>query len=66
MASESRSWIKARNTDLPVMLPYRLRNHAGMTTTQWLASMPVWTGLMLALPLLLWPFYSHAAGNFTR
>jgi polar amino acid transport system permease protein len=65
MASESRSWIKARNTDLPVMLPYRLRNHAGMTTTQWLASMPVWTGLVLALPTLLWPFYSHAAGNFT-
>ena len=65
MASESRSWIKARNTDLPVMLPYRLRNHAGMTTTQWLASMPVWTGLVLALPLLSWPFYSHAAGNFT-
>ena len=65
MASESRSWIKARNTDLPVMLPYSLRNHAGMTTTQWLASMPVWTGLVLALPLLLWPFYSHAAGNFT-
>ena len=65
MASDSRSWIKARNTDLAVMLPYRLRGHQGMTTTQWLASMPAWTGLVLALPLLLWPFYSHAAGNFT-
>ena len=65
MASDSRSWIKARNTDLAVMLPYRLRGNQGMTTTQWLASMPAWTGLVLALPLLLWPFYSHAAGNFT-
>ena len=65
MASESRSWIKARNTDLAVMLPYRLRHHAGITTTQWLASLPAWTSLVLALPLLLWPLYSHAAGNFT-
>ena len=65
MASDSRSWIKARNTDLAVMLPYRLRGNQGMTTTQWLASMPAWTGLVLALPLLLWPFYSHAAENFT-
>lgn len=65
MAFDSRSWIKARNTDLAVMLPYRLRGNQGMTTTQWLASMPAWAGLVLALPLLLWPFYSHAAGNFT-
>lgn len=65
MGSDSRSWIKARNTDLAVMLPYRLRGNQGMTTTQWLASMPAWAGLVLALPLLLWPFYSHAAGNFT-
>lgn len=65
MASDSRSWIKARNTDLAVMLPYRLRGNQGMTTTQWLASMPAWAGLVLVLPLLLWPFYSHAAGNFT-
>jgi len=47
------------------MLPYRLRHHAGITTTQLLASLPAWTGLVLALPLLLWPLYSHAAGNFT-
>ena len=65
MAFDSRSRIKARNTDLAVMLPYRLRGNQGMTTTQWLASMPAWAGLVLALPLLLWPFYSHAAGNFT-
>ncbi len=65
MASNSRSWIKAQNTGLAVMLPYRLRSYHGMTTTQWLASLPVWTGLVLVLPLLLWPFCSHAAGNFT-
>ena len=65
MGSDSRSWIKARNTDLAVMLPYRLRGDQCMTTTRWLASMPATTGLVLALPLLLWPFYSHANGNFT-
>ncbi len=65
MASDSRSWIKAQDTDLAVMLPYRLRGDQCMTTTRWLASMPAATGLVLALPLLLWPFYSHANGNFT-
>ena len=65
MAFKSRSWTKACNTDLAVMLPYRLRGHQNMTTTRWLASLPTWTGAALALPLLLWPFYSHAAGNFT-
>ncbi len=57
--------VNARaSTDLPVMKPLRL-TAAGPTATQWLASLPSWTPLLLMTPLVLWPFYAQAAGKFT-
>ena len=57
--------VNARaSTDLPVMKPLRL-TAAGPTATQWLASLPSWTPLLLMTPLVLWPFYAQAADKFT-
>jgi len=57
--------VNARaSTDLPVMKPMRLAA-AGPTATQWLASLPSWTPILLMTPLVLWPFYAQAAGKFT-
>jgi polar amino acid transport system permease protein len=57
--------VNARaSTDLPVMKPLRL-TASGPTATQWLASLPSWTPLLLMTPLALWPFYAQAAGKFT-
>ena len=57
--------VNARaSTDLPVMKPLRL-TAAGPTATQWLASLPSWTPILLMTPLVLWPFYAQAAGKFT-
>ena len=57
--------VNARaSTDLPVMKPLRL-TAAGPTATQWLASLPSWTPLLLMTPMVLWPFYAQAAGKFT-
>jgi polar amino acid transport system permease protein len=57
--------VNARaSTDLPVMKPLRL-TAAGPTATQWLASLPLWTPILLMTPLVLWPFYAQAAGKFT-
>ena len=55
--------VKAR-TDLPVLLPYRIKSGQAPGLTAWLASLPPWTGLVLMMPLLIWPFASHAAGKF--
>ena len=38
---------------------------SGPSTSEWLASLPPWTILVLASPLLLWPGYAMAATNFS-
>ena len=38
---------------------------SGPSTSAWLASLPPWTILVLASPLLLWPGYAMAATNFS-
>ncbi len=51
---------------LPVMHPFVLPAGAsGPSTSSWLASLPPWTLLVLASPLLLWPGYAMAATNFS-
>ena len=52
-------------TDLPVLKPFLPRSSPQLHTSAWLAGFSPWTGLLLFLPLMLWPFASHAAGNFT-
>ena len=41
------------------------RSASGPTTSAWLASLPPWTILILASPLLLWPGYAMAATKFS-
>jgi len=51
---------------LAVMHPFVLPAGAsGLSTSAWLASLPPWTILVLASPLLLWPGYAMAATNFS-
>ena len=51
---------------LAVMHPFVLPAGAsGPSTSAWLASLPPWTLLVLASPLLLWPGYAMAATNFS-
>ncbi len=54
-------------TDLAVLKPFQLSGKPSheMNMAVWLTNLPPWTGLVLFLPLLLWPFTSHAAGSFT-
>lgn len=56
---------KPTATDLPVLKPFLPRAHPVLHTSAWLAGFSPWMGLVLFLPLMLWPFASHAAGNFT-
>ena len=49
---------------MPVMLPYQIKSGDAPNFTAWLASLPPWTGLVLMLPILIWPFASYAAGSF--
>jgi polar amino acid transport system permease protein len=53
------------STDLPVLKPFAPSQPVAFHTSAWLANMPAWTGFVLLLPLMLWPFASHAAGSFT-
>jgi len=55
----------SERTDLPVMKPFAIRPAAHANASQWLASLPPRTGLILMAPLLIWPFASHAAGSYT-
>ena len=51
---------------LAVLHPFTLPVGAsGPTTSAWLASLPPWTILILASPLLLWPGYAMAATKFS-
>ncbi len=69
MASKHSSAIpgigRQASTDLPVLKPFTPSQPVAFHTSAWLANMPPWTGFVLLLPLMLWPFASHAAGSFT-
>ena len=57
--------IHKTQTDLPVLKPFQVAPPAFASASQWLANLPPYTGILLFLPLLIWPFASHAAGEFT-
>jgi len=50
-------------TDLPVMLPYNQakgRTPDAMLVSQWLASLPTWTPLVILVAMLIWPLTARA------
>ena len=52
-------------TDLPVLKPFQLAPPTFASASHWLTSLPPYIGILLFLPMLIWPFASHAAGEFT-
>jgi len=65
MASRRMRAIHQTQTDLPVLKPFYVPPPAYASASHWLANLPPYTGVLLFLPLLIWPFASHAAGEFT-
>ncbi|MDA0845476.1 MAG: amino acid ABC transporter permease [Candidatus Puniceispirillaceae bacterium] len=65
MASRRAHSIHRIQTDLPVLKPFYVPPPAYASASHWLANLPPYTGILLFLPLLIWPFASHAAGEFT-
>jgi len=65
MASRRARAIHQTQTDLPVLKPFYVPPPAYASASHWLANLPPYTGVLLFLPLLIWPFASHAAGEFT-
>jgi len=65
MASRRARTIHQTQTDLPVLKPFYVPPPAYASASHWLANLPPYTGVLLLLPLLIWPFASHAAGEFT-
>jgi polar amino acid transport system permease protein len=65
MASRRARTIHQRQTNLPVLKPFYVPPPADASASHWLANLPPYTGVLLFLPLLIWPFASHAAGEFT-
>ena len=65
MASRRAHTIHQTQTVLPVLKPFYLPPPAYASASHWLANLPPYTGVLLLLPLLIWPFASHAAGEFT-
>ncbi len=65
MASRRAHSIHRIQTDLPVLKPFYVPPPAYASASYWLANLPPYTGILLFLPLLIWPFASHAAGEFT-
>jgi len=65
MASRRARTIHQTQTDLPVLKPFYVPPPAYASASHWLANLPPCTGVLLFLPLLIWPFASHAAGEFT-
>ena len=57
--------IHKTQTDLPVLRPFQVAPPAFASASHWLASLPPFTSILLFLPLLIWPFASQAAGEFT-
>jgi len=64
MASRRAHTIHQTQTDLPVLKPFYVPPPAYASASHWLANLPPYTGVLLLLPLLIWPFSSHAAGEF--
>ena len=65
MASRRAHTIHQTQTDFPVLKPFYVPPPAYASASHWLANLPPYTGVLLLLPLLIWPFASHAAGEFT-
>ena len=65
MASKRARTIHQTQTDLPVLKPFYVPPPAYASASHWLANLPPYTGVLLFVPLLIWPFASHAAGEFT-
>jgi len=65
MASKRSRTIHQRQTDLPVLKPFYVPPPAYASASHWLTNLPPYAGVLLFLPLLIWPFASHAAGEFT-
>ncbi len=65
MASRRARTIHQTQTDFPVLKPFYVPPPAHASASHWLANLPPYTGVLLFLPLLIWPFASHAAGEFT-
>ena len=65
MAARRMRAIHQTQTDLPVLKPFYVPPPAYASASHWLANLPPYTGVLLLLPLLIWPFASHAAGEFT-
>ena len=57
--------IYKTQTDLPVLKPFQLAPPTFTSTSHWLTSLPPYISIFLFLPMLIWPFASHAAGEFT-
>ena len=57
--------IHKTQTDLPVLKPFQLAPPTFGSASHWLSNLPPYTGILLFLPMLIWPFASQAAGNFT-
>lgn len=65
MASKDRQTQPQKPSDLPVLKPFVIRPPAYASACHWLANLPPVTGALLFAPLIIWPFASHAAGQFT-
>ena len=54
-------------TDLPVLLPIRTAalTPDAMVASRWLAGLPVWTPLVLALVIAAWPAIAYAQSSYT-
>ena len=65
MASRRARTIHQTQTDLPVLKPFYVPPPAHASASHWLTNLPPYAGVLLFLPLLIWPFASHAAGEFT-
>lgn len=61
--SAASAYVITNQTDMPVLL--KPTQHPRLTTTQYLANMPIWLVAVFIAPVALWPAYSHAAGGYT-
>ncbi len=53
------------NSQFAVLYPLKIHDLTPNTTTAWLASLPFSIVFLLFSPMLLWPLFSHAGGDFT-
>lgn len=65
MARKIPGLTSSAHCGMAVMKPFQLPLGHHQNFSGWLASLPAWTVFLLAAPLLFWPFYAQAAGNYT-